>query len=166
MSDKVFVGTSKYDENVNTSVAQQKEYQDTFLEFAAKNRQQITASMDIDTATDPTEKIYTVPNGFSFFVTNIQLSAVSEIDLNGFMYVSRTQSFTTFTDLYQNSILTVYVPASPTVGGSSNSVNITHSYSMPLKFRSGESIYLNGENADTCFGWVIVTGFLEPSPSA
>lgn len=127
----------KFTEKINTPVEQRKEYSETWLEWASKNRTQLCLWTIY--AGGGSTTVYTVPEGYSFLIT----SACIAITANDGIQVARLWKDA------QNS-LNVFLTC-----GRNNSLSC--SYPMPIKVNSLQPIGLSAGAACE----VSVIGFLE-----
>jgi len=156
----VYKPQQPYSAEINTPITQQKEYTLSFLEFASKNRQQITRTIFLDLDVDPNKVIYTVPEGYTFFLTNLSLQGSTNDDTEGFVYIVRGENI-----LDEASILIAQY-LSPELFNVMQNQGTVLNFSMPLKFWSGEKIQFIGDNSSAAYYTASIFGFLEPNSSA
>lgn len=137
MADKAYVPPASYNSKNNTPIQQIKEYQATWCEWAAKNRQQII--IQAGSNVNGTYTLYSVPANKILFVTSAFVNAVGADSSGNFIRLFGSTGGT-------NLILQAQA--------GSNSL----SFPMPLKVMNGSVLQYNVTAGHTSVG---ITGFLE-----
>ena len=154
---KAFIGTSSYNPKNNTPVVQEKEFNPTFLDFASKNREQKTISVGIDTGVTTSGTLYIVPPGFSFFITDIEMSITSTSGNSCFL-IKNSNAVATRNI---NTLSLLYCKAN-------QSLVSNKSLTMPIKIKENETIlfYAGATAPADSYCSFVIFGFLEPNPSS
>lgn len=159
VDDVAFKPPIEYDPSLDTPKEQRKEFQLTWLEFAAKNREQRAFSAGVSrSATGSTSSImFTVPKNNLFLITNVQLNGSNSKAATGDASVFISTSRIVLANLNFNPALTGY-----------NAADVN--FNMPIVVFGGEEIKITVElilstGATTISGQAVVQGFLEPVPT-
>lgn len=135
---------TKYEEKYNTPVQQQKEFSETWCEWAAKNRQPVFI---FNGGGAGTINLYQVPAGFTLYVTSLNHSMTPIANANVVSLI--------YQNLFGTGNISNLCCNSPTASPVAHSC----SYPMPLKFNSGDILYLYV--SVNCISYASIQGFLE-----
>jgi hypothetical protein len=143
----------------NTFIVEKKEYYPTWLEWAANNREQIIRSDIFDSGVGSGENLYTVPAGYNFFITNIQMSITTNAASEGFVIIQKSTPGAS----YMQWLMGLYL--SPELTGVMQNVSEAMEFPMPIRCFSGESVFVDWSNIIAAYGSFTLIGFLEPIQS-
>jgi len=141
---------SPYDAKNNTPILQQKEFNQTWLEFAAQKFQQVKLT---GYAQNSTTTIYTIPEGYIFYLTSAQVSyssiggGAATSNLYYYYFGSGANNRIGNSGFLANNIV------------STNLININ--FPMSIQMRSGEQIIISSASAQIYIN-LSFQGFLVP----
>lgn len=148
---KVPKAIQKVSPKYNTPINQEKEYFINFLEWASKNRDQIRKFSIVSNGTNT---LYTIPQGFRFFLTHVSLMVWGTAAGDNGSGVIRGGNLGGTNDDLLN--LRAY---------GTTSQNQSISFNHPIRLNAGETIFISSGSA-TLFCYGGFSGFLEPVSSS
>lgn len=154
MADVAYKPTTKYSPKNNTPLIQEKEYQPTFSEWAAKNRFQVCKGAVIVGAGNST--LYSVPQGFNMFVTGFSIS--SFIMGGGTSFLALASGGVSGTDINFGALSGV------DLGGPVSS-SMDRTFINPIKINSGAAIVVESNIPNQTVSGS-VSGWIEPISSS
>jgi len=146
----VFKPQQPYDPKSNTPYQQQKEYSQTWLEFAAQKYQQI---LERASSTSAAVTIYSVPANSTLFITSANLAWAAD--------TSGTFASGIIKIVSGSSSAQIILDCHGLSGSGFLSLSVSGSYPMPLKVSSGTTIELTGGSVGSASRGSI-QGFLVP----
>jgi len=156
-STKVYVPKpfTKVSPDINTTITQQKEYSQTWLEFAAQKYEQIIRSNQ-ETGSSNGVVIYTTPANSTLFLTSFTHTSANNLAGTGtassYLYFSISSSGT-------RNVLSALVHIINTTDASAT-MNTANSFPMPIKIPPNTSVIIQGSNVSVATG--TIQGFLVP----